>query len=150
MGFSTDLLKGVAELLGDTTSAIWRPDGSAYGPAEIPIVLGSLPTSPDRALGLALYGAQQSSDDVAQADSMTGLQVRVRGRKGDTTIVDDLADEVFEQLQGLSDHTLSTGVHLLLVDRRIVAPLGMDGNGRYERADSYDLTVHRPSLYRIE
>ncbi|MFC7108064.1 hypothetical protein ACFQQB_51285 [Nonomuraea rubra] len=44
--------------------------------------------------------------------------------------------------------TLSTGVHVLLARRTLVAPLGRDSSGRWERADSFDLMVHRPSPHR--
>lgn len=86
-------------------------------------------------------------DDVDQADSVLGLQIRARGGP-DPRDAFDLLDDVFDVLHGASHLDLSGAlVHLA---RRIASvPLGRDQNGRYEHSDTYQLVAHRPSGKRM-
>ncbi|WP_440100024.1 minor capsid protein [Streptosporangium sp. H16] len=146
MSWTRDLLTGLAELLAAAAVGDWIPSGM-YADTQTAITIGGLPAKPDEAVTLSVYGIGQAGDDVEQADSSVQVQVRMRA-KSDPRVVDDLADGVFDALHGLSNVRLSTGVLVLLVRRTIVAPLGRDSSGRWERADSYDLMVHRPSPNR--
>ncbi|MFI6813275.1 minor capsid protein [Nonomuraea sp. NPDC050328] len=148
MTFTRDLLSGLAVLLADVGVGDWNPSG-IYSDGQTAITIGGLPASPDMAIALAVYGTGRAGDDLTQSDTNTQIQVRIRG-KADPRVVDDLADLVFDALHGLSNHTLDTGVHVLLAQRRIVAPIDRDANGRWGRADSYDLLVDRPSPHRNE
>ncbi|WP_424533632.1 minor capsid protein [Sphaerisporangium viridialbum] len=146
MSWTRDLLTGFAVLLGNAGVADWKADGM-YTDAQTAITIGGLPAKPDTAMALAVYGVGQAGDDVDQADSSVQMQVRMRA-KADPRVVDDLADGVFDVVHGLENVTLSTGVHVLLARRTLVAPLGRDSSGRWERADSFDLMAHRPSPNR--
>ncbi len=55
MSWTTDLLNGMAEHLAAAGAGTWRPDGSAYGPGEVAIVLRAIPQAPDRLITLAPY-----------------------------------------------------------------------------------------------
>ncbi|MEV0821954.1 minor capsid protein [Nonomuraea rubra] len=145
-GWTRDLLTGFAVLLGEASVATWNPNG-IYTDNQTALTIGGLPAKPDTAIALAVYGVGQAGDDVEQPDSAVQMQARFRA-KTDPRVVDDLADGVFDAIHGLANVTLSTGVHVLLARRTLVAPLGRDSSGRWERADSFDLMVHRPSPHR--
>jgi hypothetical protein len=143
VSWTTDLLTAFAVLLDSEGVGVRRPAGSVYTASETAIVFGRLPTEPDRAIALAAYGVDQGADDPVNTDSTQGVQLRMRGTK-DPRVVDEIADAAFDVLQGAS--LLAVGV--LQITRRINAPLGSDSNGRWERADSYSLLVHRPTQHR--
>src|SRR5690606_20009681 len=109
------------------------------------ITIGGLPSTPDKAITLAVYGT--AGDDIEQSDSTVLIQVRMRA-KADPREVGDYADAVFAVLHGLENTLLSTGVYVLMARRTVVAPLGRDSSGRWERADSFELMVHWPTTNR--
>lgn len=151
MGFTTDLFAGVAQLLDDAGVGTWRADGRytngtgalLAGITEPVIVRTSVPSAPDRVITLTPYGV---ADDIDQADSVQGLQVRTRGTK-DPRVVEDIDDAVFDALHSLSDVVIG-GVFVLLIERRSTTSLGVDANGREERSSNYYLTLTRPSTHR--
>jgi len=143
VGFTASLLTVVAQLLASTGVAVWKPTG-AYTDSEVGIVLGVPTQSPPAQVALAAYG---TSDDPALSDSVVQMQVRMRAAGADVRKVDDLADTVFDALQGLRGATVGSG-RLVYARRHSTLPLGVDGNGRFERTDNYTLTVHRPSTHR--
>lgn len=143
MSWTGNLLTAFAELLHAEGVGVLRPPGAVYTATETAIVFGRLPSSPDRAIALAAYGIDQGADDPVNTDGTQGVQLRLRGTV-DPRVVDDIADAAFDVLQGRE----LPAVGVLLVTRRINAPLGSDGNGRWERADSYHLLTHRPTQHR--
>ncbi|MEV1167339.1 minor capsid protein [Nonomuraea sp. NPDC049784] len=144
--FSRDLLTGLAVLLADAGVGHWDPVG-AYTAQQRAITLGGLPSKPDEAISLTIYGTGTGGDDVEQSDSTVLVQARMRTAT-DPRIVGDYADAVFAALHGRSNLTLSTGVVVLLIQRTIMAALARDSSGRWERPDSYELMVVWPTLYR--
>lgn len=145
MGFSTDLLTGLAQLLEDKSIGAWRPDGTPYAAGETPIILGDVPQAPDRVITLTAYVVD---DDPSLSDSVLGVQARYRTTGREQRATDDLADDVFDAWHGLHDVVLSTGVHVVELLRRSGAPLGKDASNRWSRSDNYYATVHRPSANR--
>lgn len=143
MGFTSDLLTGIAQRLDADDVAVWKPTG-AYTDQEIGIVLGVPTQSPPSLIALAAYN---NIDDPALSDSTVMLQVRTRGPNPDPVLADDLADAVFNTLHGLHG-AIVNGVRIVYGKRTSTYPLGIDGSGRQERTDNYDLTVHRPSSHR--
>lgn len=143
MGFTTDLLVGLAQLLDADDVAVWKP-ADPYADNEVGIVLGVPTQSPPSLVAIASYN---SIDQPALSDSTAQIQFRFRAPDADPTPADDLADGVFDSLQGLR-LTLPTGVRVVYGKRSSTLPLGIDGNGRHERTDNYDLMVHRPSTHR--
>lgn len=144
MSWTVDLLTALAERLRVQGVGVWRPSGPEYAPNETAIVFGRLPSTPDRAIALAAYGVDQFADDPVNTDGTQGVQLRIRGIPLDPRSVDGIADACFDALQGWQNPAAG----ILLATRRINAPMGVDGNQRFERADSYHLLVHRPSTLR--
>ncbi|MEU4234184.1 minor capsid protein [Nonomuraea sp. NPDC026600] len=142
MSWTTDLLTTIAVHLDAQGVGDWKPAGG-YISTDTAIVFGRLPTTPDRAIALAAYGVDQGADDPVNTDGTQGVQLRLRGTT-DPRVVDDIADRAFDSLQGLQ----VPAAGILLVTRRINAPMGVDSNQRWERADSYNLLVHRPTTLR--
>lgn len=142
MGFTRDLLEGLAQLLDSATVAVWKPTG-AYTEDQVGIVIGVPTQSPRSLVALAAYG---NVDDASLSDSTVQVQMRLRSAGADPGPADDLADEIFDALQGL--RATLNGIAVVYAKRVSTYPLGLDGNGRQERTDNYDLTVHRPSTHR--
>lgn len=143
MSFTADLAHGLAEYLAAAGIGAYRPTG-VYRDDEVGIVIGAVPASPPRLVVLTPYPLV---DDVDQADSVVGLQVRVRGATPDPREALALADAVFDVLHGAT-HLSVGGVEVHLVQRAASAPMGQDHNRRYEHADTYRLTAHRPTSHR--
>ena len=141
------LLEGLAQLLADADVGTYRADGSAYLADEVAITLGALPQQPANALALAIYDTQ---DHPTLADSTVSVQVRSRAAGTTVGPTDDLADAAWAVLQGRGPVTLPNGVRVSTGPSRVnSAPLGQDNGGRWERVDSYTLTVYQPAPHRL-
>jgi len=153
VGWTTDLLTGLAEHLAARGAGTWRPDGSAYTPAETAIVIGAMPPDPDRIIALRTYTVDWTgygdADDDGRIDVTTGLQVRTRGR--DPREVLDLADAVRDALDGLAAVRLGT-VWVSQIVRRsgeeLTAMTTLDQGDRAERVDNYYVQASRPTPNR--
>lgn len=146
MGFTTDLLEGLAGVLMEAGVGDWAP-GGVYAAGDTGIYLGASPPEPERAIVLASYGVD---DNVANSHVTVGVQVRTRAGK-DPRQVQDLDDAVFAALHGLTYQTFGAA-HLIQMWRRSNASLGQarDGTDRWERtsnyyADAVHATPHRPT-----
>lgn len=144
MGFQTDLMTGFAQLLDDHDVGTWKVDG-AYQANQTGILLRTLPQGPDRVIALAAYGVD---DDPTLGDDVTGLQITTRWGSGDPRPNDDLADQVFDQLQNLPRTTLATDVVVTRCYRRSWSSLGQDSNTRWRTVQNFYVTAHRPSPHR--
>lgn len=143
MSWTADLGHGLALLLAAADVAVYRPTG-VYRDDETGLVIGVVPAAPPRVVVLSCYAL---ADDVDQADSLIGLQVRVRGATSDPREPLDLIDAAFDVLHGAT-HLALAGVVVHLAERTASTPMGRDANGRYEHADTYRLTGHRPTRHR--
>ena len=144
MGFESDLLTGIAQLLATAGLGTWRDTG-IYTTAETGIVFDTVPQSPDRVITLTDYVV---SDDPALSDSVIGVQVRTRWGGQDPRPVKDLDGGIFDALHGLEGVTLTGGVHIVSMFRRSGTSMGQDTNNRWGRSSNYYATVHRPSINR--
>lgn len=128
------LVTRVIETLADRCGWAWRPSGPAYTAAETGLYYGPIGTTPDRAVGVTLYATDDDLllDGSRYSAAVRRVQIRFRGAKGDPTSADQLASAAFRALQGLS-----RVAGLNHAQRILTAPLGVDGNARTERADSY-------------
>ncbi|SDL17875.1 hypothetical protein SAMN04488074_109206 [Lentzea albidocapillata subsp. violacea] len=143
MSWTRTLAHGLAEHLAAEGIGIYRRAGS-YLESEVGIVIGTVPAAPARVLVLSLYPLV---DDVDQADSVLGLQVRTRCGGPDPREALDRLDDVFDLLHGATHLDLGGAlVHLAM--RTSSVPMSRDQSGRYEHADTYQLTAHRPSRHR--
>lgn len=143
MSWTTRLAHGLAELFADAEVAAYRPTG-VYRDDEVGIVVGTVPAAPPSVLVLTPYPL---TDDVDQADSVLGLQVRARSAGPDPRPVLDLLDAVFDELHGAAHLDLG-GTLVHLARRTASVPLSRDQSGRYEHADTYQLQAHRPTRHR--
>ncbi len=144
MGYTTDLLIGLAQILAADGIGVWHTDGT-YADNATGIVLNVVPQSPAAVVVLSTYSV---GDDPIHADSVTGVQIRTRTPGEDPRPTDDLADAIFDLLQGAADLNLG-GVAVQLVWRQSWTPLGADGNRRHERSDNYYLQTWRPGPNRL-
>lgn len=144
-GFQTNLATGVAVLLDSAGVAKWRSTG-VYTASEVGIFIKANPQSPDGAVSLSTYPV---ASDPSLATSVVGLQVITRAAGADPRPVDDLADAIFDQLHGLHDSTLSTGVRVVQLLHQGGGSLGQDDLKRWGRSDNYYATVWRPSPNRL-
>lgn len=126
-----DLVKSVATILAAGTGWAWRPAGPAYAAAETGVFYGQVGTTPNRACGITPY---QPDDDLSDVPGLRRVQLWFRGAPNDPDGADDLAEDAFAVLQGLMR---VGGIHLM--KRVSSAQLGIDGNGRRQRADNYQI-----------
>lgn len=143
MSWTRTLAHGLAEHLAAAGIAVYHQTG-VYRDDEVGIVIGTVPAAPARVLALSLYPL---ADDVDQADSVLGLQVRARSGGSDPREVLDRLDDVFDELHGATHLNLG-GALVHLATRTSSVPLSRDQSGRYEHADTYHLATHRPSKHR--
>jgi minor capsid protein len=143
VSWTAKLAHGLAAYLAAAGVAVYRPTG-VYRDDETGLVIGVVPAAPPRVVVLSAYAL---ADDVDQADSLIGLQVRVRSTGPDPRDALNLIDAVFEELHGAIHLTLASVV-VHLAERTASTPMGRDASGRYEHADTYRLTAHRPTRHR--
>lgn len=150
MGFTVDLVTGLAERIAAAGIAQWNPAGVYAATLTTPVITQrALPDRPDRAIAITAYN-DTDTDDAGLSDVTALVQFRTRGTT-DPRSVDDLADAVFDDLHGAWGLTLGTGpaaVHTSLIRRRSAALLGPDKHGRHERTDNYYVIASRPNAYR--
>jgi len=156
VGWTTDLLTGLAEHLAAHGAGTWRPDGTPYSPAETAIVLGAMPPAPDRVIALRTYTVDWSgfgeADDDGRIDVTTGLQVRTRGGRDPREAL-DLADAVRDAIDGLAAVRLGA-VWVSQIVRRsgeeLTAMTSIDRQAdRVERVDNYYVQASRPTPNRM-
>ncbi|MBD5787109.1 hypothetical protein IF650_13055 [Cellulosimicrobium terreum] len=142
MGWTSDLLIGLAEHLADVVPDLaWRPSGT-YTPGEVGVVLGAMPATPDRVVVLTAYPVTGSG----LSDVVQGVQVRCRGTRGSPTDGGDLDDAVYTALHGAQNLNLG-GVAVAHTRRASAAQLGPDANRRFETTSNYYLTTAHPSAH---
>jgi hypothetical protein len=142
MGFTGDLMGGLAALLAARGVGTYNPSG-AYTAAQTGIVHDVVPSSPDRVIVLTPYSP---TDDPTLSDSVVRVQVRVRGTRDPRTAY-DLDDAAFQVLHNLPRQTIG-GAVVTGGWRRSGAYIGPDSNGRHERTSNYEFQVHRPTEHR--
>ena len=135
-----NVTRGVCEWLDAQGFAVFRPD-TPYVAGERAVTFRALPKAPVEAVSVNLYGVD---DDLTLPSTTVSVQLRFRASSEATVNV--WADQVASSLH--MRHGLKMGdLVVQRAVRTIVAPLGVDENGRVERADSYDLLLMRsPTL----
>lgn len=129
------MIVALAEILAARGVGQWNPDPAVKYPTNVVgIFYGPIGTTPDRAIGITRYGGTGPlTNDDHRGRRL--VQIRVRGKPGDTKSADDLADAVDAVLarmpptQGLSSEWASGPL-----------PLGADGNRRTELTLNYLVT----------
>lgn len=139
MTVESDVLTGLAQLLNDLGLATYKPAGG-YLSTDVAVVFGELPTAPDTAVGLTLYG---STDEVKENLSHLRVQVWTRGAANNSLGASAIASPIFDALQGREGFDLGS-VHVIQMYRTSMMPMGVDASKRYERSDNYVLDVNTP------
>lgn len=147
MGWTTDLLGGLATRLATLDGVEWHPDGTPYDPGDVAIILRGIPQQPDKLITLAAY-PRDDNRHRGMADHDTAVQIRVRGDQ-DSRTCDDLADAIFTELDSLAGVTLG-GVPLVQMWRQSYTSLGQDANGRWERSENYYVEAMRPTQHKTD
>lgn len=120
---------------GDTDSYFTKDD--------VAIVIGSMPTDPDKVICLGAYGGTESSE-VSWDSPM--VQVRTRGNPQDDLGPDDLADAVRFVLHQARYVPAGAG-SLSSITRSSWVPLGEDSSQRGERSDNYRVLMSNRTAY---
>lgn len=138
MGVTTDLLEGIAGMI------VAGVPGTSYNPSAPTvnngILLKRMPPSPDRVIVLT---AVYQGDDITMPLGQVMVQVRGRGLPNRPTDVDDLLEDIFPVLHGVTKRTFGT-VTIIQMNRKVSVPMGTDANMRDERIDQYYLDVDFP------
>jgi hypothetical protein len=151
MTWTADLMTGIAEHLHAEGAGTWNPTG-VYTAGQTGIYIAVMPpgsttsSSLDRAIVLTDYdpnGGNQAGDVFPR------LQVRCRGIRNDPLSVVAIKDAVRDALEGLQSVTFGT-VTVSGINHTSGAPMGIDGNGRHERSDNYEIQARRTSALLTE
>lgn len=136
MGYSTDFVDGLAQLIRDAQIGVYRV-GGVYAATETGITIASVPDAPDRLITLTNY----TVDDTDLTDTTTGVQIRMRGGT-DPRDVMDISDAVFDLLHNRRRFVLGS-IFVGLCWRQSETPMGVDVHGRIERSANYYLRTTR-------
>lgn len=150
MSWTSDLLVGIAETLAAAGVGIWRPDG-VYTTAEVGIFIAYMPPGseaddPDRCIVLTDY---TPAGGTSAGDASQRVQARCRGAKHQPLSAINLASDARDALDGLA-HVTFGQVEVSGINHISGVPLGIDGNGRHERSDNYDIQARRTSALQEE
>ncbi|GIE29961.1 hypothetical protein Ait01nite_030060 [Actinoplanes italicus] len=140
-GFTSRLLGGLAEHLQDAGIGTWDPTGAAYSSNATAIVIRDIPAQPDRLITLAAYPL--GTNLPGMADHRLGVQIRLRAGQ-DPRDCDDLADQIFDLLDGASGLTWG-GIPVKDIVRSSYTSMGRDGSRRWERSENYHVDAMRPT-----
>ena len=134
------LLDALAQWMHTQGIAVYDTDGFYPAGMTLPaVVFGAMPDTPHNAVTLNVYDSSIARDDTGNPDYW--VQFRFRADGNDPRTVGDMADRL---AQHLLDHThvaLTPQVEVRHAHRTVRTPVGMDSNRRYERADSYRLSL---------
>lgn len=143
MGYTSDLLDGLATLVAGAGLGTYRPTG-VYTADETGITITVVPEAPDRLICLSPYTV--SDTDLTAA--ITAVQIRMRTGT-DPRALSDLADGLFDLLHNRQGFYCGT-VRVALAWRQSQALMGQDTHGRMELASNYYLRTTRSAPYLID
>lgn len=140
MTSTRQLVDALARYLDSTGIARYQPTG-VYPSGSVPAVFaGLLPATPDAVVALTVYDVQFGRGDIGNEDVYIQFRWRTAGKDPRTT--DDVADAATALLHDAERLLLPGGVRVLLCRRKIRGITTPDSTGRFERADSYMLTLN--------
>jgi hypothetical protein len=138
MDYEREVKRGVSAVLAEETYLAWiDPDAepqAAYGPGDVGLYDGVLPSEPATAVMLNTYTVAMHPVPII------GVQFHVAALDPDemTRAVQAISDT----LEGRWGGTLGS-VRLVTAAWQSGTPLGQDANGRRGRTDNYYLTISR-------
>lgn len=120
--------------------AVYDADGIYPNSLTLPaVVFGAMPDKPDNAVTINVYDSSIARDDPANPDYWVQFRYRAAGQ--DPRTVGDMADNLAHILLDKTHVPLTPEVEVRHATRTVRTPAGMDDNRRYERADSYRLSL---------
>lgn len=140
--YAAPVMVALARMLHDAGLVQYNATGGyTENPNRPAVTFGRLPDKPLTAVCIAVYNESRADDD-----GNPDVYVQLRFRAGGSPLATErLADSVFARLHWSDNHPreIWPGDVVVLLSRRTVrAPLAVDGNDRYERADSYRIHVN--------
>ncbi|MCI1914647.1 MAG: minor capsid protein [Bifidobacteriaceae bacterium] len=136
---TSDVLEELAKLLSAAGVGIWK-DSTSYDANDTAIFMKTMPESPDRCIVLNLTPV---TDNATLPTGTMLLQVACRGSQSKPLDPDDLCDQCFDVLHGLTDH-MCGDCTIVQANRISSASMGDDDTKRWVRADQYELDVDYP------
>jgi hypothetical protein len=132
-----EVVEGLCQWMQDKGHGAYKP-ADPYEASERAVCAYALPVGPDYAVAVAPYSVD---DPTVLPDVRVRVQLRFRAPANlPRTSVDRWADQVASDLH--FKHNFTAGLlHISRCQRIIVAPMGADEKGRFERADSYELIL---------
>lgn len=125
-----ELRTRLCEILGTIEGFAWSP-ATPYSGDVVAVFFGAIDDAPDRAVGVRLYGGNDSDDVKARK-----AQIWVRGARSDRGSADDIADAVFARFDKLSREGGILGIR-----RESMSDQGADDSDRDLRAENYTITL---------
>ena len=127
-----ELTKMLCTILGIVPGWAWRETGPPYTATEVGIWYRTIGETPDRAIGVTVYGGT----DPTVYEPQRRAQLHFRGARDDVAGADNLADVAFLLL-----HERPRGQGLSSIARTSFGSLSIDDNRRAERTDNYLITL---------
>jgi len=140
MSYARDLLTGIAQMISDSSIALFRPNG-VYSAAENGIVFGGWPQSPDRCVVLN-YTPVRLGTEVSMEKGL--LEAHIRGGFFNPSSATDTATAVRDLLHNTRNKPLGTANIIQLLHNNSV-PLVQDGNRRYEHVEVFTIDLDTPA-----
>jgi hypothetical protein len=146
MSWTSDLLTGIAEHLAAEGVGSWNT-AMVYTTGQTGIYLAVMPPGQatnsgwDRAIVLTDY---DPNGGTTGGDTAPRVQVRCRGLRNDPLSVLAIKDDVRTALEGLNAVVFGE-VTVSGINHVSGTPMGVDGNGRHERSDNYEILARRSS-----
>lgn len=137
-------LEEFAQLLEDLGLGAYNADGAAGGK----VFLAAAPSTPDRCITIARYGAGEA-DSLNPWDEIN-LQFRLRGTAADARTAENDAQALYDALHGLGPRYLAGGTWLQLAVGQAGGPvyIGRDSNGRHEYTVNLRCELQRTTANR--
>lgn len=139
MSYAKDLLTGIAQMISDTSIAVYKPAG-AYTAAENAIVFGAWPQAPDRCVVLN-YTPVTLATMIPMERGI--LEVHVRGAAGDPFGATETAAAIRDLLQGIRSKPLGAANIIQILHNNSV-PLVQDTSRRFEHVETFILDLDTP------
>lgn len=136
----SQILAAIAGRLADAGVVTWTTTGEYPDPAPLPVATyGVLPDRPDQAVAINLYN-RDPDPNTTQWNPRVWFQLRYRADSYSAVLA--LAETGFRALHTDFPATWPGSVNTLGCWRDLTAPPEQDLNGRWMRADSYQLRLN--------
>lgn len=146
--YLADLLDGLATSIADAGIGSWSGfDGPAYASTDTGIGIGVMPEQCTRAIALAPY--LTVDPEPMLTDQIQRIQVRYRGQPDDVMDALSIGKQIFQLWQGIFMVTYGTCSVSAIARINGNAPMGIDGQRRFDYVDNYQIYLNTPdTAYR--